>query len=119
MASFTSAGLADLHGFIASDWQYIEVRDDSAAGTGGAPIVRLNVSDPRVTVTDNGTNVVVQVVLTGSDADVTTPVTARSTAIYDVASGGTARSEEVHVEGDATLSADVDSVTVSHTLTVS
>jgi hypothetical protein len=120
MAAVTNDGYQDLRDHIQSTWQYIEVRDASAGGTGGTPIVRLPVSDARVDWIHSGGAQALQlrVVLTGSDSDISEPVTIRSSAIYKVASGGSALSAEVLAEGDATINASADSVTITHTIEV-
>jgi hypothetical protein len=120
MAAITTAGYQDLRDRIEANWLYIEIRDASVAGTGGAAIVRLPVSDSRVDwIHSPGAQALqLRVVLTGSDADVPVPVTARSSAIYKVSSAGTALSAETLIEGDATLNADADSVTITHTIEV-
>ena len=115
MAATTSAGYQDLRDYIEANWQYIEIRD-----TGGAAIVRLPVSDPRVEWVHSGGAQTLQlrVVLTGSDSDVPVPVTARSSAIFKVASGGSAFGVETLAEGDATISADPDNITITHSIQV-
>lgn len=120
MGAITSDGYQDLRDRIQANWLYIEIRDASAAGVGGAAIVRLPESDSRVSWIHAGGAQALQlrVVLTGSDSDVPVPVTARSSAIYKVASGGNALSAEVLTEGDATINADADSVTITHTIEV-
>jgi hypothetical protein len=120
MAAVTNDGYQDIRDHIQTTWQYIEVRDASAGGTGGAAIVRLPVSDARVDWIHSGGAQALQlrVVLTGSDSDISEPVTIRSSAIYKVASGGQALSAEVLAEGDATINASADSVTITHTIEV-
>jgi hypothetical protein len=120
MAAVTSSGYQDIRDHIEATWTYIELRDASVAGTGGAPVVRLPLSDPRVDWIHSGGAQALQlrVVLTGSDSDITEPVTLRSSAIYKVGTGGSALSAETLVEGDATINAPADSVTITHTLEV-
>lgn len=120
MAAVTSAGYQDLRDYITANWQYIEIRNASGAGTSGTAVVRLPVSDARVDwINGAGAQALqLRVILTGSDADITEPVTLRSSAIYKVASGGSALSAEVLAEGDATINAPADSVTITHTIEV-
>jgi hypothetical protein len=120
MAAVSAAGYQDIRDYIQANWQYIEIRNAGAAGTGGAAVVRLPVSDARVDWIHTGGAQALQlrVVLTGSDADIAEPVTLRSSAIYKVASGGSALSAEVLAEGDATINAPADSVTITHTIEV-
>lgn len=120
MAAITNAGYQDLRDRIQANWTFIEVRDASALGTGGAAIVRLPISDARVTwVHAAGAQALqLRVVLTGSDADVPVPVTARSSAIYTVATLGTPMSAEVLAEGDASINASADKITITHTIEV-
>lgn len=120
MAAITNDGYQDLRDRIEANWTYIEVRNAGAAGTGGAAVVRLPVSDSRVDWmhTPGAQALQLRVVLTGSDADISEPVTLRSSAIYKVATGGSALSAEVLAEGDATITAPADSVTITHTIEV-
>lgn len=115
MAAITSAGYQDLRDYIEATWRYIEVRD-----TTGAAIVRLSPADPRVSWqhAPGDQTLKLRVILTGSDADVPVPVTARSSAIFRVATGGSAHSAEVMVEGDAPINAEPDSVTITHSIQV-
>lgn len=115
MGAISATGYQDLRDYIQANWRYIEVRD-----TTGAAIVRLTTSDPRVTwVHGAGEQTLkLRVVLTGSDSDVPVPITARSSAVYKVAVGGTAFNVEILAEGDAPIFADPDNVTVTHSIQV-
>lgn len=116
MAQFTTPGYDDIRAYVRANWTYIELRD-----TAGTAIVRLPLSDARVDFVESaaGTNpLMLRVVITGSDADIPVPVTVRSSAIYKVASGGSALSVETLVEGDGIISADADTITVTHNLEV-
>lgn len=115
MAATTTPGYQDIRDYIQANWQYIEIRD-----TTGTAIVRLPVSDARVDWihTAGAQTLLLRVVLTGSDADVPVPVTARTSAIYKVAAGGSAFGVETLVEGDATINADPDNITITHSIQV-
>lgn len=120
MAAVTTAGYQDLRDYIQANWLFIEIRDASVAGAGGAAIVRLPLSDARVdwVHTANAQTLQLRVTLTGSDADVPVPVTARSSVIFKVAAGGNPLSSEVLVEGDATINADADQIVITHSIQV-
>lgn len=119
MAEITAAGYADLRAYVEANWGFIEIRDASAAGTGGAPVVRLPLSDARVDWISGGANPLqIRVTLTGSDADITEPVTLRSSALFKASSGGSALAQEVFAEGDATITAAGDSVQVTHSVEI-
>lgn len=115
MAAIPTAGYQDLRDYIQANWTFIEVRD-----TTGAAILRVGGADARVSWVHAAGSQTLQrrIVITGSDADVPVPVTARSTAIFKVASGGSAMSVETLVEGDATISADADNITITHNIQV-
>lgn len=113
MAEITQAAYQDLRGHIQSNWQYIELQDDV-----GTPIVRLSPSDSRVTwthVADSQT-LQLQVVITGSDSEITLPTTFAKSVIYNVASGGNPISEEVFEA--FTMTQAEDQLTVTHSIQV-
>lgn len=111
-----AAGYQDIRDRIEANWQYIELLN--AAGTA---VVRLPVSDPRVTWvhTPGAQTLQLQVVVQGSDADIPVPVTLRSSALYKAASGGSPmHGPRAFTEGDFTFSADADRCTITHSLSV-
>ncbi len=115
MAEITEAGYQDLRDYVEGAWSFVEIRDDSAAGAGGAAVVRLDPSDPRVEWVHAPSAQVLQirVTLRGDDGDITPPVTLRSAALYDAGTGGSAYAEEVFSEGDAVINSESDEVTVT------
>jgi hypothetical protein len=104
----TAAGYTDLRQYAAATWTFISIRN------GGAEVLRLPLSDSRVTLASNGdaNPMTIQVALAGSDSDVNLPFTATGSALFKVASGGSA----LHIDtfATATLSVDGDTLTVQH-----
>ncbi|WP_312753363.1 hypothetical protein [Rummeliibacillus suwonensis] len=80
------------------------------------PILRLSNADSRVTSTIEGNNVKITVVVKGSDADITTPITFAKSVIYNVATDGNALSEESF--DNFTMQSENDELTVIHTIEV-
>jgi len=113
MAEITSQAYQALRNYIQSNWKYIELRDDL-----GNAIVRLSPSDNRVTWTHNSGDqtLKLQVVIKGSDSDISKPKTFASSAIYDVATGGQAYSVESFTP--FTIESDMDELTVIHEIQV-
>lgn len=113
MAEITAQAYQALRNYIQSNWKYIELRDDS-----GNAIVRLSPSDSRVTWTHNAGDqtLKLQVVIKGSDSDISKPKTFASSAIYDVATGGQAYSIESFTP--FTVESDMDELTVIHEIKV-
>lgn len=109
MAEVTSQAYQNLRDYIQSNWNYIELRDDT-----NTPILRINTSDSRVTWTHTPGSQTLELscVITGSDADITLPQTFASSAIYNVASGGNAYSVETFTA--FTMSNDADQLTIKH-----
>ncbi|MGV3266207.1 hypothetical protein [Cytobacillus pseudoceanisediminis] len=113
MAEITSAAYQNLRDYIKSNWKYIELQDDL-----GNIILRLSPSDSRVTWTHlAGESVLkLQVIIKGSDSDITAPKTFAKSVIYNVATGGTAFSEETFTA--FTIESDQDELTVIHNISV-
>ncbi|MED4374307.1 hypothetical protein P9274_00985 [Schinkia azotoformans] len=111
MAEITSQAYDNLRNYIQTNWNYIELRNDS-----GTPIIRLNTTDLRVTSTLEGQTVKLQVIVKGSDTDITYPITISSSAIYDVATGGNAYSVESFTP--FTIESDQDELTVIHNIEI-
>ncbi|WP_146553433.1 hypothetical protein [Rummeliibacillus sp. SL167] len=111
MAEITTNAYADLRNYILNNWKYIELQDDQSN-----PILRLSSADSRVTSTIEGNNVKITVVVKGSDADITTPITFAKSAIYNVATDGNALSEESF--DNFTMQSENDELTVIHTIEV-
>lgn len=113
MAEITSQAYQNLRDYIQANWKYIELQDDN-----GNPIIRLSPADSRVTWVHNAGDqtLKLQVVIKGSDSDITKPKTFASSAIYDVATGGNAYSVESF--SPFTIESDMDELTVIHEIQV-
>ncbi|MCC3645823.1 hypothetical protein JGK52_03875 [Cytobacillus oceanisediminis] len=113
MAEITSAAYQDLRSYIQSNWKYIELQDES-----GNKIVRLSPSDSRVTWTHLSAESVLklQVIIKGSDADITSPKTFAKSVIYNVATGGSPFSTESFTPFK--IESDQDELTVIHNIQV-
>jgi hypothetical protein len=113
MAEITASAYQALRNYIQNNWKYIELRDDA-----GNAIIRLSPSDSRVTWVHNAGDQVLklQVIIKGSDADITKPKTFASSAIYDVATDGNAYSVESFTP--FTIESDMDELTVIHEIQV-
>jgi len=113
MAEIKSNGYQAIRDYIQANWQYIELQDDTST-----PILRLSPADSRVTWTHNAGDqtLKLQIVVHGSDSDITLPTTFASSHIYDVASGGTSYSDESFTA--FTMSSVDDQLTVIHSIEV-
>lgn len=109
MAEITSAGYQDIRDHVEATWTYHELRDGSAAA-----IVRLALSDSRVTWTHaaNAQTLELTTIITGSDVDITLPQTFAASALYKVATSGSALSEESFTQ--FTIEATNDQLTIKH-----
>lgn len=111
MTEITTNAYADLRNYILNNWNYIELQDDQSN-----PILRLSSADSRVTSTIEGNNVKITVVVKGSDADITTPITFSKSVIYNVATDGSPFSIESFTP--FTMQSENDELTVIHTIQV-
>ena len=113
MAEITNAGYQSIRDFVEATWKYVELRDET-----GTKIVRLAVRDPRVTWEHNANaqTLELKVVIKGSDAEVSLPKTFASSAIYSIATGGSALSDESF--SDFTMESSGDELTVIHKLEI-
>ncbi|MED5103146.1 hypothetical protein P9858_23805 [Niallia circulans] len=111
MAEINTIGYQKIRDYIEANWKYIELQD----GT-GTPIIRLGVDDARVswTHTAGSQTLKLQIVLNGSD--ITLPKTFEKSAIFDVASGGTALTVETFTA--FTMEGANDELTVEHSIEV-
>lgn len=110
MASeISAAGYQDLRDYASSNWGYIELRNNS-----GSPILRLGISDNRVSWKhqSGAQELILEITLTGSDNDISTPVTIAGSAVFKAASGGSAMSEDTFAA--VTLEDPLDKVTIQH-----
>lgn len=113
MAEITSSAYADLRNHIESNWKHIELQDET-----GTPVVRLSPSDSRVSWTHSAGSQILtlQVVVKGSDTDISVPQTFAKSVIFNVASGGNALSTESFTA--FTMETDQDELTVTHSIQV-
>lgn len=94
-----AGGYADLRQRIIDNWNYIEVRDEVSEDMLGA---RLEVDvDPRVTVISDATEnpVSIEIILTGSDDDITLDSKVKEFAIFDAATDGNLLMTQVDPDG--------------------
>ncbi|MFD2638422.1 hypothetical protein [Piscibacillus salipiscarius] len=113
MAEITQDAYQDLRDYIQNSWQFIELQDDS-----GTAVLRLDPSDSRVTWTHTAGSQILQlqVVVKGSDTDITAPQTFAQSVIFNVASGGNPLSTETFTA--FTIEQDEDQLTVIHNIEV-
>ena len=113
MAEITNSGYQSIRDFVEANWKYIELRDDL-----GTPILRLDPTDPRVTWTHvaQAQTLKLQIVVTGTDLEVSLPQTFGSSAIFSVSTGGTAHSVETFTT--FTMEGTGDELTVVHELEI-
>jgi hypothetical protein len=112
MAEINTAGYQSIKDYIQANWKYIELRN------GATPIVRLSPSDSRVTWTHQAGSqtLKLQIIVKGSDTDIPVPQTFTASAIYSVATGGSAYSVESFTP--FTMETDQDELTVVHNIQV-
>lgn len=113
MAEITNYAYQNLRDYIQSNWQYIELQDEA-----GNAILRLSPTDSRYTWTHNAGDqtLKLQVVIKGSDTDITLPCTFAKSVIYNVATGGQPLSEETFTP--FTVETEQDELTVIHNIQV-
>ena len=113
MAEILNSGYQSIRDFVQANWKYIELRDGA-----GVAILRLSTADARVKWihTANSQTLELQVVVKGSDAELSLPKTFGSSAIYSVATGGSAMSIETF--SNFTMEATGDELTVIHQLEI-
>lgn len=113
MAEIKQEGYQAIRDYIQANWKFIELRDDN-----GVAVLRADTTDSRVNFTHQAGSQTLEltIVVTGADSDITLPQTFASSAIYDVASGGTAYSEEPFTP--FTMEGTGDQLTVKHQIQV-
>lgn len=115
MAEITTSGYQSIRDFVEANWKYIELRDENTT-----KVLRLGVGDARVKWihTSNAQTLELQIIVKGTDAEVLSslPKTFSSSAIYSVASDGTAHSIETF--SPFTMEASGDELTVIHQLEI-
>lgn len=121
MSEFTAEGYQTFKDYLNSsattpdEWDYIEVYDDT-----GTAVTRVSISgDSRCQWLDTDSDNVLKVEfdITGSDSDITQPVTLQKSALWNASSGGSQCTEKEQF-ADATINQDGDNVTITHTLKV-
>ena len=110
---FSLAGYAALRAYVEANWKYIEVRN-----SGGTVILRVTTSDPRVNWRHEAgaQELILEIVLSGSDTEITLPVTINKSVIYKVSSGGSALHEDTFTA--VTLEDAMDKITIQHKLQI-
>lgn len=113
MAEINTAGYQKIRDFIQANWKYMELRDGL-----NNPVLRIGIGDSRVNWTHNPGDQTLEltVIVKGSDVDIVEPVTLGASAIFDVASGGSAYSEESFTT--FTIQAAEDQLTIKHRIQV-
>ena len=113
MAEVTSVAYQNLRDYIQSSWKYIELKNES-----DSPILRIDPTDSRVTWTHNVNAQTLELtcVITGNDADITLPCTFKSSAIYNVSTGGNAFSTENFTP--FSMVNEADQLTIKHQIQV-
>lgn len=100
---------------VPNQWDYIELIDDT-----GSVVTRVSITgDSRASWSEldkdtSGTNETMEatITVTGGDSDITTPVTIVESRLFDVSTGGNAKSIDTFTQ--ATLDAATDKLTVNH-----
>lgn len=113
MAEISNAGYQSIRDYIQSNWQYIELRDET-----NSPILRISTNDNRVQWShDVGSQTLeLTCIIKGDDADITKPVTFASSAIYDVVTGGSPYAVENFTP--FTMENDADQLIIKHQIQV-
>lgn len=117
MAEITTYAYEDLRAYIEANWTYISLYDN-----GGTPaeVLRLPVSDARVTWTHTAGAATLEltIVITGADAEISAslPKTFASSRIFKVSSGGNSFSTETF--SAFTIQTSSDQLTVKHRIEV-
>lgn len=121
MSELTTAGYQTFRDYLNSSnatpsaWDYIEIYDDT-----GTAVTRVSITgDSRCQWLDvDGDNVLkVEFDVTGSDSDISLPVTLQKSALWNASSGGSQTTVKEQF-ANATLNQDGDNVTITHTLNV-
>lgn len=113
MSVMTNSGYQDIRDHVEATWTYFELRNGSQA-----PILRLPLSDNRVTWKHlaGSQTLDLEVIIKGSDADVTLPTTFGGAALFKVASGGVALSEDPFTP--FTMEATTDQLTLTYRIEI-
>ncbi len=113
MAQITEYTYMLIRDLLESKVKYIELRDDT-----GAKIIRIPLTDPRVTHTYDRTKQeqVYSVLIKGTDVDIPIPTVFASSALFETADSVDALSIETMTTFQ--LNAEVDELTITHRLQV-
>jgi len=121
MSELTTQGYQTFRDYVNSSattpspWDYIEIYDDS-----GSAVTRVSITgDSRCQWKDtDGDNVLeVEFVVSGSDSDISPPVTLQKSSLWNAGSGGSQCTVEEQF-ADATLNQSGDTVTITHTIKI-
>jgi hypothetical protein len=123
MAEFRNDGYQSIRDFVNSsvanppEWDYIEIYDDTESA-----VLRVSITgDTRCQWKDiDGDNILqVEITITGSDADITQPVTLEKSAIWDdtSANGGNQMTPKESF-ASVKINQDGDSVKITHNLNI-
>jgi hypothetical protein len=121
MSELTAAGYQTFKDYLNSsattpgEWDYIEIYDDT-----GSVVTRVSVTeDSRCQWLDaDGDNILkVEFDVTGSDGDISLPVTLQKSALWNASTGGSQCTVKEQF-ANATLNQSGDNVTITHTISV-
>jgi hypothetical protein len=121
MSELTAAGYQTLKDYVNSSsgtpnaWDYIEIYDDA-----GNPVTRVSITgDGRCSWGDADGDNLLQITfdVTGSDGDISTPVTLQKSAIWNASSGGSQCTAKEQF-ANATLNQAGDNVTITHSINI-
>lgn len=123
MTEITAAGYQTLKDFLCSastvpsDWDYIEIYDDT-----GSAVTRVSITgDSRCQWldVDGDKTLKVEFVVTGSDGDISLPVTLEKSALWnDTSANGGVQTTPKETMATATLNQSGDKVTITHVVEV-
>jgi hypothetical protein len=86
------SGYDDLRQYIMGNWKYADLID-----LNGNSILRVNIlSDSRVGWSQDGADLILSIVITGSDEGISLPTTFRKISLYKVFAGGVAMTTELY-----------------------
>lgn len=111
MAEIKSAAYSDLRNYIKAEWKYIELQNEN-----DTKIIRLANTDSRVTTSIVNDEVKLQVVLKGSDTDLTLPITFAKSSVFKDATTTDVLCEESFTA--FAMESASDELTVIHTIQI-
>lgn len=108
----STQGYDNLRSYIQNNWKYLELQSST-----GTPVLRITTTDSRLTILNSNGKITYVLVLKGSDVGITVGTTeVGKSAIFNVASGGTAFSTETFTS--FIFAGTQDELTVTHELQV-